>query len=49
MRTVGRGSKALTAFRYGMLTAILAAVGLATAGLFLFTLSMLVDLVRGGG
>lgn len=49
MRTVGRGSKALAALRYGMLTAIVAAAGLASAGLLLFTLSVLVDLVRGRG
>jgi len=49
MRSVRQGGKALAALRYGMLTAIVAAVGLATAGLFLFTLSVLVNLVRGGG
>ena len=49
MRSVRQGGKALAVLRYGMLTAILAAVGLASAGLLLFTLSMLVDLVRGRG
>lgn len=49
MRSVKQGGKALAALRYGMLTAIVAAAGLASAGLLLFTLSVLIDLVRGRG
>ena len=49
MRSVRQGGKVLAALRYGMLTAIVVAAGLVSAGLFLFTLSMLVDFVRGRG
>lgn len=49
MRSVRHGGKAPAALRYGMLTAIVAVAGLASAGSFLFTLSVLVDLVRGRG
>lgn len=41
--------KALAALRYGMLTAIVVVAGLAAAGSFLFTLSLLIDLMRGRG
>ena len=45
----GMGSRTLVALRYGMMTAIVVVAGLAAAGLFLFTLSVLVNLMQGRG